>query len=180
MNKHFNFRTEFYSLCLSYIKNIENFSTKSAIKYRNKKVKRVVNCISKKNEMFTYEEGKWNLKELIQHLIDYERIFIYKILLILRNEDNFFLFFNQNQYVKESNIQNRSSKSLKKELFSLYNSTYYFFENLSQDQLTRKIFLDCKFYFSVRTLVYIICGHALHHAEIIKGKYLKKKVFDTL
>ena len=35
---------------------------------------------------YRYSEGKWSIKELIQHLIDTEKIFIYRALRFVRND----------------------------------------------------------------------------------------------
>jgi hypothetical protein len=35
---------------------------------------------------YRYAEGKWNIKEIIQHVIDTERIFGYRALRISRND----------------------------------------------------------------------------------------------
>ena len=49
---------------------------------------------------YRYAEGKWTIKDIIQHIIDTERIFAYRALRISRNDKtplpgyNFFVYFN--------------------------------------------------------------------------------------
>lgn len=181
MNRKNILKKKYYFLYVTYLKNIEKFSIKKIIKYRNKKVKRIVNQISYKNSLFVSEINISNIKNIIQHLIDFERFITYKETIILRTENkNLNLFFNVNKFFEEKkfkieNIRNRSFKSLKLELFSLYTSTYYFFENLSNQEL-KKIQIFQGDDISVELLAYISCGYTLHYCELIKKQIILKKL----
>lgn len=174
MNKYFPKEHEFNKNYLN-IKKFENFSIKGIIKYRNKKIKGILNSISIQKIIYLFEEKPINIKNIIQSLIDCERKFIYLALLILRYNNNIiFPSLNHNINITQFNLQNRSFKSLKKELFSLYNSTYYFFENLSLKELQLSQSIQDN-NFSVRAIAYILCSKSIDYATLIKKIIIKKK-----
>ena len=51
---------------------------------------------------FAYDTGKWTVKQLLLHLIDVERIFVYRALRIARNDNTPLLSFDENLYATES------------------------------------------------------------------------------
>ena len=48
---------------------------------------------------YSYADGKWTIKEIIQHIIDTERIFGYRALRISRNDKTPLPGFEENDYV---------------------------------------------------------------------------------
>ncbi len=54
--------------------------------------------ISEQTSMHTYAEGKWTIKELLQHIADAERIFNYRALCIARKEEKSLPSFDENTY----------------------------------------------------------------------------------
>lgn len=169
MNKNFPNKNELHESYLKYIKKFENFSVKGIIKYRNKKVKRILHSISIKNSIFDYQKKKLSLKEIIQNLIDHERNFTYLVFLILRDRNAKILHPHPDDIkIKNYVIEHRSLNSLKKELFSLYISTYYFFENLLLKELKLYQYIKNN-NFSVRAIAYILCAKSIDCSKTTKN-----------
>ena len=120
---------------------------------------------------YQYEEGKWTIKEIIQHLIDTERVFSYRALRISRNDKTPLPGFDENDYVANSNGKERSWQSLLTEMAVVRQSTLSLFNSFSQEQLT-KIGIASNREVSVRAIGYIIIGHQKHHQKIFLEKYL--------
>lgn len=72
---------------------------------------------------FRYAAEKWNIKEVLQHLIDVERIFAYRALRIARHDGTPLPGFDHNNYVKVSNADARSWQGLLNEFESVRKST---------------------------------------------------------
>ena len=51
---------------------------------------------------YRYAEGKWTLKELLQHVIDAERIFTYRALRFARNDATPLAGFDENDFALHS------------------------------------------------------------------------------
>src|SRR4051812_40877215 len=70
-----------------------------------------------------YAEGKWTIKELLQHLIDAERVFAYRALRIARKDATPLASFDENAYTENSNAGRRQFQSLKDEFNGVRHST---------------------------------------------------------
>ena len=120
---------------------------------------------------YQYEVGKWTIKEIIQHLIDSERVFSYRALRISRNDKTPLPGFDENDYVANSNGKERSLQSLLTEMAVVRQSTLSLFNSFSQEQLT-KIGMASNREVSVRAIGFIIIGHQKHHQKIFIERYL--------
>lgn len=120
---------------------------------------------------YRYAEGKWTIKEIIQHLIDCERIFAYRALRFSRNDKTALPGFEENDYVDNTNANERSLQDLLTELSALRHSTLLFFKSLSEEQLKR-IGTASTFQISARALGFVIIGHQKHHQKVFQERYL--------
>ncbi len=171
MHKQFPLPEEYAPYYEQYLVNYQHFSLLKSIKHKNKISKRIIRSIPKEKWNYRYAENKWTTKEIIQHLIDAERIFVNRALHILREDNSPINPFDEDKYIEKAQTENRSAKNITKEFLAVSQATYYFFENLTEEQLLKKMIYNENF-ISVRALAYIICAHATHHCNIIKERYL--------
>ena len=120
---------------------------------------------------YRYAQGKWSIKELVQHLIDTEKIFNYRALRFVRNDNQELLGYDHDEYVKQSKVNNRSITDLLEELRLQRKLTMLFFGNLDKDDLL-KMGMANSANLSVRAIGFIQVGHVLHHTRIIQERYL--------
>ncbi len=119
----------------------------------------------------TYAEGKWTVNEIIQHLIDTERIFINRALRFLRNDKTNLPGYDHNAYVPVSRSNNRSLDELLTEYKAVRHSSALFYAPLSQEELLRTGTAN-NLEISVLAIGYILVGHPMHHFNVIKEQYL--------
>jgi len=123
---------------------------------------------------YAYAEGKWTIKELVQHIIDAERIFAYRALRIARTDQTPLPGFDENLYTSNSKSARRTKKDLIEEMDIVRRSTIKLFENFDEGQLDASgITSGSPTY--VKAIGFIILGHARHHQNIIAERYLNKK-----
>jgi hypothetical protein len=127
--------------------------------------------ISEEDWNYAYAPGKWTLKELVQHIIDGERIFSYRALCIARGEQQSLPGFDENAYAAQSLANARSGASLLEELHALDKSTRCLFGSFNEEQLAATGIANGK-PISVNAIGYILAGHALHHTRIVRERYL--------
>ena len=120
---------------------------------------------------YRYAEGKWTIKDIIQHIIDAERIFSYRALRISRNDQTPLPGFEENSYVMQTNANARSIQQLLTEMAALRQSTLLLFKSFTLEQL-QLIGTASDNPISVRAIGFIMIGHQKHHQRIFKERYL--------
>lgn len=120
---------------------------------------------------YRYAEGKWTIKDIIQHLIDAERIFGYRALRFARNDKTELPGFEENDYVDYANANKRSIQDLLSELAVVRQATLTLFKSFSSEELVRMGIAFNK-PMSVRALGFIIIGHQNHHQRVFEERYL--------
>ena len=120
---------------------------------------------------FAYADGKWTLKEVIQHCIDTERVFCYRALCFARNDSTSLPGFDQDIFVANGNANQLNYADLLDEMQTLRKSTIQLYKSFSEEALLR-IGVASGNKMSVRALGYLFSGHQLHHLNIVKERYL--------
>lgn len=121
---------------------------------------------------YRYDTGKWTIKEIIQHLIDSERVFAYRALRFSRNDKTELPGFDENSYADNSNGNQRHLKDLLMEFSLVRHSTLAMFKSFTKEALQRKGIAN-KVEMSVRALGFMIIGHQEHHKKVFQERYLK-------
>ncbi len=156
-----------------YIEKIPDVGIREALKHSRDFLIESTRDLKEEDADFKYEEGKWSIKELIMHLIDVERIFVYRALRMARNDFSKPLPFEQDDFVIHSGAGERTLQSILREFESQRQNTMDFFDNLTDEMLLRIEKKDGSRN-SVRALGFFISGHELHHTEVLVERYLTK------
>lgn len=120
---------------------------------------------------YRYAPGKWTIKDIIQHIMDCERIFAYRALRFSRNDQTSLPSFEEDDYANSTNSNARSIQDLLTELSALRHSNLLFYKSLSEEQLKR-IGTASNNQISVRALGFVIIGHQKHHQKVFEERYL--------
>ena len=131
----------------------------------------ILDDISEKKANYAYAEGKWTIKDILQHIIDSERIFTYRMVAISRGEKQAILGYDHNDYVVCAKAKNRSFASLLKEYKNLHQSTNDLITSFSNEMLQMTGNANGS-NIKVIDLIYINGGHQKHHINILKERYL--------
>jgi len=121
-----------------------------------------------------YAEGKWSLKELLQHLLDTERIMAYRALCFARNEKAKLSGFDEDKYAKNSDAKRRKMTDMLTEYRLQRQSTILLFNSFSSEMLARMGNANENM-INVRSLAWVIAAHENHHLHIIQTRYLKQE-----
>ncbi|TRX30851.1 DinB family protein [Flavobacterium sp. ZT3R18] len=162
---------EYASFYATYIKAIENVELIEELEISLHDFIKFVQNISMDKFDFRYADGKWTIKDIIQHLIDAERVFSYRALRISRNDKTPLPGFEENDYVDNTNANGRSIQDLLTEFSAVRHSSLLLFKSFSDEQLTR-IGIASGQEVSVRAIGFIIIGHQKHHQKVFAERYL--------
>ncbi|MDC0338897.1 DinB family protein [Flavobacteriales bacterium] len=131
----------------------------------------IFNDIPEEKANYAYAEGKWTIKDILQHIIDSERIFTYRMVAISRGEKQAILGYDHNDYVACAKAKNRSFDSLLEEYKNLHQSTNDLIASFSTEMLEMAGNANGNM-IKVIDLIYINAGHQKHHMHVLKERYL--------
>ena len=144
----------------------------SALKKQIQALSEFFNSVSDEKAMYAYAEGKWTMKEMLQHMIDTERIFAFRALVISRKETVKLPGFDENIYATNSLANRRTWAELAHEMKIVREATILLFKSFTDDMLkTLGNFSAATA--TVNTIGSIIVGHFCHHVNITNDRYLK-------
>ncbi|MDQ2785660.1 MAG: DinB family protein [Chloroflexota bacterium] len=108
--------------------------------------------------------GEWNMKEIVGHLADAERVFAYRALSFARNDPTPLPGMDQNIFMAGANFADRPLADVVAEFAAVRRASVALLRSLDAAAWARGGTADGNL-ISVRALAYIIAGHALHHAR---------------
>lgn len=133
---------------------------------------KLVSSLSENQLRYKYREDKWTIKDILVHLCDCERIFIYRATRIARGDNTDLPGFDEKLFALNANANSRSVSSIIKELNAFRFSSIIFIETLDDEALNRSGTAN-GYPTSVKLLVNHIYGHHRHHLNIIRERYLQ-------
>jgi hypothetical protein len=118
-----------------------------------------------------YAENKWTIADILQHIIDCERIFCYRALCFSREEKAAMLSFDEDEYATKAKASERKLQDLIYELETVRKSTISLFGSFSDKMLQQegKSFTGS---YSVASIAFIIIGHQRWHFRVIQERYM--------
>lgn len=119
----------------------------------------------------TYEEGKWTIHKILQHLIDWERVWGFRAIIFARGEGTIPEAHDQELMAKNSNADELPIEQLVNELRVVRQSTIMMFDSFNKKILKT----NCKFFeyeMPLHAIGLTITAHQIHHFNIIKERYL--------
>lgn len=137
----------------------------------------VLNSFPKAMGDYSYEKGKWKVKEVIGHLIDTEKVMAYRAMCIARGEKQSLPGFDQDAYVKSGNFNKRELFDLNYEFRLLRESNMLLAKGFDEEVL-KKRGIASNNEVTVLALLYIIAGHEKHHMNILLERY--KRSFTNM
>jgi hypothetical protein len=117
-----------------------------------------------------YAEGKWTIKEIVQHMIDNERVQAYRALRIARNDKTPLPGYDENLFAANVQLSKRDLDGLLEEFAIVRRSNIMLFENFN-DEVQQRTGLCNNVPISVLALGFVLTGHQIHHANIIRERY---------
>ena len=163
---------EYASFYSSYISQVSSqYSLIEELEISVHRLRNFVQEIPMNKYDYQYAEGKWTIKDILQHLIDSERVFAYRALRFARRDFTPLPGFEENDYAAVAEGSKRSIRDLLTELAIVREATLCLFRTFSDETLQLKGIASGR-EMSVRALGFIIIGHQNHHQQIFQERYL--------
>jgi DinB superfamily len=116
------------------------------------------------------DPAKWSISQIVGHLIDVERVFVFRALHIARGNPAPLPSFEQDEYAAAAGSDARQLSDLREELRLLRAGTIRFFATLPASAWTL-IGVAGGNNLSVRAIAHIIVGHTRHHLQVLVERY---------
>jgi hypothetical protein len=130
--------------------------------------------ISEEQSGHRYAPDKWSMRQVVAHLNDCERLFVYRAMWFARGFDSELPSFDQNVAIATCGADERTWRSHVDEFRAVRGATRTFFENLPGGAWDRRGIASGN-PFTVRALAYLSAGHLIHHVAILRERYLGTK-----
>lgn len=154
-----------------YIRLVQDDQVIRALESQLKETATLLQTIPDDKGNYRYANGKWSIKELINHVVDTERIMSYRTLRFARNDEQPLLGFEENDYARFSKADHRSIADLSEEFQFIRRANILLFRTFDEEVLNRRGTANNN-PVSVRALLYIIAGHEKHHMNVLRERYL--------
>lgn len=163
---------EYASYYQPYIDLVEDGEFSDLIIQNKRDVMAFFESIPNEKYNYRYAENKWTIKQVLLHIIDTERVFAFRALVCARGDNSPLPFMNEKEYAKNADTFNRTMKSLITEFGTVRKSSILLLDNLTDEQSMFTGNIGGKYTITTRALGYLIIGHALHHVNVVKERYL--------
>ncbi|HSU28562.1 MAG TPA: DinB family protein [Chitinophagaceae bacterium] len=155
----------------NYINQVQEDDLASAFANGTKNFTGFIESIPAGKQDYKYAPGKWSIKEVLQHIIDGERVFAYRALCFARMDSTPLPGFEENLWAENAHCENRKWNDLVEEFRTVRKASEILFASFNEEQLEASGIASGNPNY-VLGFGYIIIGHSLHHQRIIKERYL--------
>jgi uncharacterized damage-inducible protein DinB len=122
----------------------------------------------------SYGPGKWTVKQMLQHVIDTERIFTARMLRLARHDEIPLPGFEQDDYAANAPVDHRDYGEMLEEFRIVRQSSLMLYRSLLPDAWKRRGTVSEQSV-TVRGLIFTSAGHELYHAKLLRERYVPLK-----
>ena len=155
-----------------YVNTAKGDDLRTALNNASGRTRQLLDALSADHHDYRYAAGKWSVKEVLQHVVDCERIFAYRALRFARNDATPLPGFEENDYTPEARCDRKNMASIIREHDTVRAATVELFNGFDDIALMRTGTANNN-RMSVRAIGWIIAGHAMHHMNVIEERYMK-------
>ncbi|HLH44959.1 MAG TPA: YciI-like protein [Bryobacteraceae bacterium] len=153
-----------------YVELVEGAEAIEALAAQQDDVIRLLESIDEKRAEFAYAPGKWSVKQVVNHVIDAERIFAYRALCIARNDLRPLPGFDENGYASQAPAARLTLRELRNEFQAVRSASLWLFRNLPEEAWLRRGNAN-QYDVTVRGLAFQAAGHERHHVKLLRERY---------
>lgn len=153
-----------------YIDQVPEEELSAAFANQLPEIRKFLSSITEEKSNYSYAPGKWTLKEVLQHMIDTERIFAFRALCFARQDKTSLPGFDENEYAAHSTANNRSWADLSAEFLAVRQTTEMLFNSFSADALQQEGRANNN-PASVGSMGFTTLGHFNHHKKVVEERY---------
>ncbi len=163
-------RSEYADFYANYIAKVPDGDVVAILAAQPAAYRKLLGKLSDEQGSARPQPGKWNVKEIIGHLCDAERIQSYRALRFARGDEQELHGFEQDDYVREAHSDARKLSELLDEFQAVRSSTVGLLKSFPPDIGERSGVANGS-PVTVRAMAYIIAGNTQHHYDLLKQRF---------
>jgi hypothetical protein len=165
-------RTEAAEYYFTYIDQVGSGDICEILRAQQPETIAFLQSIGDEQSLHRYAPDKWSIRQVLSHINDTERVFVFRALWFARGFDSPLPSFDQDVAVSGADADKGSWSSHIDEFRAVREATLAFFETLS-DQAWERRGIASGNPFTVHALAYIAAGHVTHHSRVLRERYLR-------
>ena len=155
----------------TYIDKVQGDDALAAMEIQLEEYLPVLAAISEEKSLHRYAPGKWSIRQVLNHVSDTERSFAFRAVWFARGFDTALPSFDPDTAAGGAQADAIPWAAHVEEFRRVRLATISLFQNLPADAWMRTGVASGKT-FTVRALAFLTAGHATHHFDILREKYL--------
>jgi hypothetical protein len=171
-------RSEAAEYYFRYIEQVTSSDIRQTLEMQSGEALAFLEHIPEERSLHRYAPDKWSIRQVLSHVNDTERVFVYRALWFAREFDSPLPSFDQDVAVASAGADHRPWHSHLEEFRAVRAATVTFFRGLPLDAWDRGGMASGKL-FTVRALAWITAGHLTHHLTQLRDRYLQSGTGDA-
>jgi len=163
-------KSDYHEFYARYVSLVPEDQVLPAVLGEFERTRATIESIPLDQELVVHEPYKWNVRQVMSHMIDAERVFSDRAHRISRGDETHLPSFDEMHFVAESGHCNVPLARLYQEFMFLRKSNELLFGNMSEKQWSRRG-TACNWPVTVLALAYMTLGHERHHTSIIRKRF---------
>ena len=131
-------------------------------------------AVTEEQSLHRYAPGKWSIREVLSHLVDTERMFVFRAFWFARELGSELPSFDQEIAARAAAADQRTWSSHVEEFNTVRHATLSFFQHLPEQAWSSRGVASGN-PFTVRALAFMCVGHVSHHLRILHERYSTKE-----
>lgn len=157
-----------------YFKYIDRIQTEDVVAKLESQIDEALSLfrgVTEEKSLERYGQDKWSVRQVLNHVNDCERLFVFRGMWFARGFDSDLPSFDQEVAAAGAPSDGIPWASHVEEFRGIRQSTVAFFRHLPPEAWMRSGIASGN-RFTVRALAYIAAGHLAHHSAVLREKYL--------
>jgi DinB superfamily len=163
-------RDEAAAYYFKYIDQVEDGDIRRILERQGRETLALLTAVTDEQSLHRYAAGKWSIRDMVAHVNDTERLFVFRALWFARGFDTELPSFESDIASAATGADERPWKTHVEEFRHVRAASVAFFDHLPAAAWSRRGIASGN-PFSVRALAYLAAGHVTHHVKMLREKY---------
>ena len=164
-------QTEFAQYYVTYVSQVPQGDIRGILEAQESDTLQLLRGIPEDRSLHRYAPDKWTIREVVSHINDTERMFVFRAMWFARGFDSALPSFDQDVAIRGAGADARTFASHLEEFRAVRDATVALFRHLPDEAWSRRGVASGNAV-TVRALAYITAGHVAHHVRLLRERYL--------